>query len=62
MTEIWTWLMENYPQLLIVVSSLLATAEVIVKLTPTKSDDSALERIGSFWTKLISWIPGVKKS
>ena len=59
--EYWKWISDNWPQVVIIVSGLLATAEAITKMTPTESDDSFVERIGKSWTKIIAWIPSNKK-
>ena len=50
--DIWSWLSGNWPEMVAALSLLLASAEAIVRLTPTKSDDGAVERIG----KILKWI------
>lgn len=61
--EIWAWLMANYTGVLISMSIIIMGLEGIVRLTPTKKDDTALERVG----KLVHWlmdllkIPNVKR-
>jgi len=40
------WMQANYMNLLLAISGLVAVAEVITRFTPTKVDDSILERIG----------------
>lgn len=55
--------MANYQGILISLSIMIMGLEGIVRLTPTKKDDSALERAG----KLIKWlmdllkVPNVKR-
>jgi len=61
-SELWTWLMKNWPQLVMVVGSVLAAAEVITKMTPTEKDDSFVEKIGKYWSKLTGMFPSnIKK-
>lgn len=42
------WLMENWQTVLLVVTSAVTLASVIVKLTPTPKDDAALASIINF--------------
>lgn len=61
--EIWSWTMANYQGILISLATILVGLEGIVRLTPTKKDDTALERAG----KIIHWlmdflkVPNVKR-
>lgn len=56
------WLVENYAQLFVVVGAAIAFAETIVVLTPTKTDDGAVKRLGEFFDKVreILKIPSMK--
>jgi len=51
--ELVNWLKDNYVQLLLTVSSVLAAAELVTRFTPTKKDDAFLERAGSYLRKLM---------
>ena len=55
--NIINWAMENWLGISEVVAGLILVAEVIVKLTPTKKDDSALEKFGILWSKVTSLFP-----
>jgi acetolactate synthase small subunit len=44
--QFWAWLSANILEIGALVSALIAVAEAIVRLTPTKVDDGAVERIG----------------
>lgn len=62
--EIFKWVSTNYQEILISLASLVAFLEVVVRLTPTKKDDGAVERIGSVVKKLMDFfkVPNVKKN
>lgn len=57
------WFILNKEELAIFLGCLGVVAESIVRITPTKSDDAALERIGKLITKVFSIlkIPSIKK-
>lgn len=55
--EIWEWLKLNYVNMVIVLVALVSFLEALVKLTPTKTDDGAVKRIGS----VIDWIAKMLK-
>lgn len=55
--EIWSWAAANYQGVLASVSMILIGLEGLVRLTPTKKDDTALERAG----KAIRWIMDLLK-
>ena len=59
--EYWQFLNDNWSEIFAVVTGLLMIAEVVVKLTPTESDDSALERVGRIWSKVTRLFPSVHK-
>jgi len=48
--------MENYVSMLGVVATLIGVAEVIVRMTPTESDDGAVMRIGGIVKKLLDFL------
>ena len=56
------WLSVNGPVIAGAILGLLAVAETVTRLTPTKKDDTAVERIGSFIRKFfdILGVPNVK--
>ena len=43
--ELWIWVQANGKDLLLVLTSLVTIASVIVKLTPTQKDDAILAKI-----------------
>jgi len=43
--ELWIWVQANAKDLLLVLTSLVTIASVIVKLTPTQKDDAILAKI-----------------
>lgn len=47
------WVMENYVEMLIALGSLTAALEIIVRLTPTKTDDGFLQRFGGMLKQLM---------
>ena len=57
------WLMANYVELMLALSAVIAGAEAIVRLTPTKADDGAVERIGKIFRQIMDFlrIPNLKK-
>ena len=46
--QIWTWITENWSQIVAAVGGVVLAARIIVKLTPTPRDDSFLEKIVNF--------------
>ena len=61
--EVVTWLKDNYQNLFLVLGGLVGVAEVVVRLTPTEKDDSAVERIGGILRKVMDFlkVPNNKK-
>ena len=61
--EVWAWMMANYAGILVSLSVIVVGLEGIVRLTPTKSDDSALERVGKaiHWLMDLLKIPNIKR-
>jgi hypothetical protein len=46
--QAWTWITENWTQIVAAVGGIVLAARIIVKLTPTPADDSFLEKIINF--------------
>ena len=44
----WNWVTEHWTELMAAVGAAIILARIIVKLTPTPKDDSALEKIVNF--------------
>jgi hypothetical protein len=61
--EYWGWLQANYKNVLLTLAALVAFLEAFVRMTPTKSDDGAVHRIGQFvdWLLELAHIPNVNK-
>lgn len=57
------YIAEHYVELFGILLGLVAVAEIVVRLTPTKKDDGAVERLGQVLRKIqdILKIPNVKK-
>lgn len=50
--EIWIWIQANAKDLLLVLTSMVTIASVIVKLTPTQKDDAILAKIMPWLEKI----------
>lgn len=63
-TEWFAWLKTNYIGIFAVLVPIYTIAESITRLTPTKTDDSVLERIGKVGRRVmdILKIPNVKRT
>lgn len=48
------WFQENWTSIIAVITSIIGTASVIVKLTPTLKDDTVLQKIVAFLGKYIA--------
>jgi len=61
--EFFKWVTSNYQDVLLAVAAVVAAAEVVVRITPTKKDDGAVERIGKVVKKLLDFfkVPNLKK-
>lgn len=61
--EVIGFIKDHYMDILISLSFLVAGAEVIVRLTPTTKDDSAVERLGTLLRKLMDFlkVPNIKR-
>ncbi len=46
------WLLANIPTVLAIIGGLVSVASIIVKLTPTQKDDSALAMV----VKVLDWV------
>lgn len=55
--------MNNYMEVFAILGMLVAAAEAIVRLTPTKKDDGAVERVGNILRRVMDFlkIPNIKK-
>lgn len=63
MMKIIYWIINNWDELAMAIGMLWGGAEIIVRLTPTKKDDSFAERVGS-WIRVLldkAKVPNVKK-
>jgi hypothetical protein len=56
MLQFWAWLSANLLEIGALVSALIAVAEAVVRLTPTKVDDGAVERIGKAIRSLLDML------
>ena len=46
--QIWTWITSNWTEIVAALGALVLASRIIVKLTPTPRDDSALEKVINF--------------
>jgi len=46
--QIWNWLTQNWTEVVAAVGGVVLAARIIVKLTPTNSDNLVLEKIVNF--------------
>ena len=46
--QIWNWITSNWTEIVAAVGGIVLAARIIVKLTPTPADDSALEKVVNF--------------
>lgn len=51
------WVKDNWLQIISLVTSIIGTASIIVKLTPTTKDDDILNKIIAFLSKYIALNP-----
>lgn len=58
------WLKDNYIELLSSLGIIMVGLQMLVRLTPTKKDDGALERVGAKlnWLMDLLKVPNVKAS
>jgi len=61
--ELFKWVTSNYQDVLLALAAVVAAAEVVVRITPTKKDDGAVERVGKVVKKLLDFfkVPNLKK-
>lgn len=60
MAELLQWLLAHQETLVLLVSSILTVASLVVALTPTEKDDSVVDRIKNVWEKVKAYLPGKK--
>lgn len=46
--QIWNWITSNWTEIVAAIGGIVLAARIIVKLTPTPADDSALEKVVNF--------------
>ncbi len=46
--NIWNWITANWTEIVAALGGIVLAARIIVKLTPTPADDSALEKVINF--------------
>ncbi len=46
--NIWNWITANWTEIVAALGGIVLAARIIVKLTPTPADDSALEKVVKF--------------
>jgi hypothetical protein len=46
--NIWNWITANWAEIVAALGGIVLAARIIVKLTPTPADDSALEKVVNF--------------
>lgn len=46
--NIWNWITSNWTEIVAALGGIVLAARIIVKLTPTPADDSALEKVIAF--------------
>jgi hypothetical protein len=61
--EALSWLLSNKENMALALLSLVSLAEIVVRITPTKSDDGAVQRVGALIKKALDLLklPNVKK-
>jgi len=46
--NIWNWITANWTEIVAALGGIVLVARIIVKMTPTPADDTALERVVNF--------------
>jgi len=46
--NVWNWITVNWTQIVAAVGGIVLASRILVKLTPTPKDDSALEKVVNF--------------
>lgn len=54
--QFWTWLQQNYFNIVALVTAMITLAEAVVRLTPTEKDDGAVQRAGEAIKKFLDLI------
>ena len=57
MTDLFTWVTTHWAEILQAIVSVIGTASIIVKLTPTPKDDTILAKVVGFLGKWIALNP-----
>lgn len=57
------WLQENYTGVLMLLSALVAVGEAVTRLTPTKTDDGFVTRVGGVIDKVLDLakVPNIRR-
>ena len=53
---IFQWIVANYVNVFLALAALVGVAELVVRFTPTKTDDGAVERIGAVIRKIMNFL------
>lgn len=54
--DMWWFLEGNWDTLIELILAVILVAEIAVRLTPTKTDDGAVERVGSWIKKILNMV------
>ncbi len=54
-------LANHWDEICVILVALFTAAEGITRLTPTKTDDGFMTRVGGLVDKLLQWFPNLKK-
>lgn len=62
--EVFAWLMANYEGVFVILAGIVGLAEAIVRITPTKKDDGAVQRLGNGLKIVMDFlkIPNMKRA
>jgi len=55
-TNIWVWLKTHLTDIILLWTTIIGAAEIIVKWTDSKKDDEILGKIRAIGVKIISWL------
>lgn len=60
----WVWFQASYVEVVALVTAGIAFAEAVVRLTPTKTDDGAVERLGAAVKRILDFlrVPNLTKT
>lgn len=61
--EVVIWVQNNYVNVLLLLSALVAVGEIVVRFTPTKEDDGFVSRLGAYIDKALDLakVPNIRK-